>query len=96
MERGIPIIGVPKTIDNDLEGTDATFGFDTALQTATEAIDKTTKETREKKSRSSMDSFCNPPVASPRLSKPIAGPEGEGEVVVKIGFRDDKDDADRD
>ena len=37
---GIPIIGVPKTIDNDLEGTDVTFGFDSALQTATEAIDK--------------------------------------------------------
>jgi 6-phosphofructokinase 1 len=40
MEKGIPIVGVPKTIDNDLEGTDVTFGFDTALQTATEAIDK--------------------------------------------------------
>ncbi|MBN1654312.1 MAG: ATP-dependent 6-phosphofructokinase [Deltaproteobacteria bacterium] len=40
MERGLPIVGVPKTVDNDLEGTDVTFGFDTALQTATEAIDK--------------------------------------------------------
>ena len=38
--RGCPIVGVPKTIDNDLEGTDQTFGFDTALRTATEAIDK--------------------------------------------------------
>jgi 6-phosphofructokinase 1 len=37
---GLPIIGVPKTIDNDLSGTDVTFGFDTALQTATEALDK--------------------------------------------------------
>ncbi len=37
---GLPIIGVPKTIDNDLAGTDVTFGFDTALQTATEALDK--------------------------------------------------------
>lgn len=37
---GLPIIGVPKTIDNDLGGTDVTFGFDTALQTATEALDK--------------------------------------------------------
>jgi len=37
---GIPIMGVPKTIDNDLVGTDMTFGFDTAVTTATEAIDK--------------------------------------------------------
>ncbi|MCB2229189.1 ATP-dependent 6-phosphofructokinase [bacterium] len=40
MDMGIPIVGVPKTIDNDLEGTDVTFGFDTALQTATDAIDR--------------------------------------------------------
>jgi 6-phosphofructokinase 1 len=39
-EKGLPVVGVPKTIDNDLGGTDVTFGFDTALQTATEAIDK--------------------------------------------------------
>ncbi len=39
-EKGVKTIGVPKTIDNDLWGTDVTFGFDTALQTATEAIDK--------------------------------------------------------
>ncbi len=38
--RGINCIGVPKTIDNDLYGTDITFGFATAVQTATEAIDK--------------------------------------------------------
>jgi 6-phosphofructokinase 1 len=38
--KGLPIVGVPKTIDNDLTGTDVTFGFDTALATATEAIDK--------------------------------------------------------
>lgn len=40
MQRGIPIIGVPKTIDNDMGCTYRTFGFDTAVQTATEAIDK--------------------------------------------------------
>ena|SRR3990172_2257117 len=40
IERGCLIIGVPKTIDNDLGGTDQTFGFDTALHTATEAVDK--------------------------------------------------------
>ena len=37
---GLPIIGVPKTIDNDLNGTDYTFGFDTAVTIATEAIDR--------------------------------------------------------
>lgn len=37
---GVPIVGVPKTIDNDLPGTDRTFGFDTALQVATDAIDR--------------------------------------------------------
>jgi 6-phosphofructokinase 1 len=36
----LPVIGIPKTIDNDLNGTDVTFGFDTALNTATMAIDK--------------------------------------------------------
>ncbi|MGH9341888.1 MAG: 6-phosphofructokinase [Acidobacteriota bacterium] len=39
-EAGLPVIGVPKTIDNDLLATEVTFGFDTALHTATEAIDK--------------------------------------------------------
>ena len=39
-EAGINVIGVPKTIDNDLGATDVTFGFDTALQIATEAIDR--------------------------------------------------------
>ncbi|MGI5840212.1 MAG: 6-phosphofructokinase [bacterium] len=39
-DLGIPVVGVPKTIDNDLAATDVTFGFDTALTTATEAIDK--------------------------------------------------------
>ncbi len=37
---GVPVIGVPKTIDNDLGATDVTFGFDTALQVAMEAIDR--------------------------------------------------------
>jgi phosphofructokinase-like protein len=39
-EAGISVIGVPKTIDNDLGATDQTFGFDTALQVASEAIDR--------------------------------------------------------
>jgi phosphofructokinase-like protein len=39
-EHGYPIVGIPKTIDNDVQGTDYSFGFDTAVATATEAIDK--------------------------------------------------------
>ncbi|HEX9636850.1 MAG TPA: ATP-dependent 6-phosphofructokinase [Acidobacteriota bacterium] len=39
-QLGAQIVGVPKTIDNDLMGTDSTFGFDTAVATATEAIDR--------------------------------------------------------
>jgi 6-phosphofructokinase 1 len=39
-EQGVPVVGVPKTIDNDLSGTDTTFGFDTAVSIATEAIDR--------------------------------------------------------
>ncbi|GAA1418048.1 6-phosphofructokinase [Streptomyces thermospinosisporus] len=39
-EHGIPCVGVPKTIDNDLSATDYTFGFDTAVNIATEAIDR--------------------------------------------------------
>ncbi|MFZ5892958.1 MAG: 6-phosphofructokinase [Myxococcota bacterium] len=38
MKKGIPVIGVPKTIDNDLAATEATFGFDTAMSFATDAI----------------------------------------------------------
>jgi ATP-dependent phosphofructokinase / diphosphate-dependent phosphofructokinase len=37
---GVPVVGVPKTIDNDLAGTDYTFGFQTAVQIATDAIDR--------------------------------------------------------
>lgn len=40
IEKGMKIVGVPKTIDNDLSGTDACFGFDTAVSIATEAIDR--------------------------------------------------------
>src|SRR5918992_2517984 len=39
-EQGLPVLGVPKTIDNDIGATDVTFGFDTAVQVATEAIDR--------------------------------------------------------
>ncbi len=39
-KQGIPVVGIPKTIDNDICGTDMTFGFDTAVSTVTEAIDR--------------------------------------------------------
>lgn len=42
IKKGIPIVGIPKTIDNDIWATDVTLGFDTAVSTATEAIDKLT------------------------------------------------------
>jgi 6-phosphofructokinase 1 len=49
-EEGLPIVGVPKTIDNDVVGTDLTFGFHTAVQIATEAIDRlhTTAESHDR------------------------------------------------
>ncbi|MEW6455532.1 MAG: ATP-dependent 6-phosphofructokinase [Acidobacteriota bacterium] len=39
-ELGVPVIGIPKTIDNDISGTDVSFGFDTALSVATTSLDK--------------------------------------------------------
>ncbi|MFH9421787.1 ATP-dependent 6-phosphofructokinase [Streptomyces sp. NPDC017529] len=49
-DAGLPIVGVPKTIDNDISATDRTFGFDTAVGVATEAIDrlKTTAESHQR------------------------------------------------
>jgi len=49
-EKGMPVIGIPKTIDNDLSNTVMTFGFDTAVTTATEALDKlhSTAESHER------------------------------------------------
>lgn len=49
-EHGLPTIGVPKTIDNDVVGTDSTFGFQTAVQIATDAIDRlhTTAESHDR------------------------------------------------
>ena len=49
-EKGVPVVGVPKTIDNDVSGTETTFGFDTAVSTATDALDKihTTAESHDR------------------------------------------------
>jgi phosphofructokinase-like protein len=48
--NGVPVVGVPKTIDNDLGGTDMTFGFQTAVQIVTDAIDRlhTTAESHDR------------------------------------------------
>ena len=40
MQKGLLVVGVPKTIDNDLYGTEVAVGFDTAVTTAMEALDK--------------------------------------------------------
>ncbi len=71
--EGIPLVGVPKTIDNDVSGTDYTFGFNTAVSIATEAIDRlhTTAESHmrtlvvEVMGRHSGGSPCTP--ASPAV-----------------------------
>ncbi len=49
-DEGVPVVGVPKTIDNDLSATEVTFGFHTAVQIATEAIDRlhTTAESHDR------------------------------------------------
>jgi phosphofructokinase-like protein len=49
-QHGLSVIGVPKTIDNDIEGTDITFGFNTAVQIATDAVDRlhTTAESHDR------------------------------------------------
>jgi phosphofructokinase-like protein len=49
-ERGVPVVGVPKTIDNDLDATDATFGFQSAVDVATDALDRlhTTAESHDR------------------------------------------------
>lgn len=49
-EIALPVVGVPKTIDNDIEGTEVTFGFNTAVQIATDAIDRlhTTAESHDR------------------------------------------------
>ncbi len=49
-DKGVPIVGIPKTIDNDLEATDSSIGFATAVETATDALDKlhTTAESHDR------------------------------------------------
>jgi len=44
--RGVRVLGIPKTIDNDVQGTDRSVGFDTALWIATEAVDRVNRAPR--------------------------------------------------
>ena len=87
-KKGIPIIGVPKTIDNDLAATVMTFGFDTAVATATEAIDKlhSTAESHERVMVVEvMGRYCGWIALS-------AGLSGSADVILlpEIPFRMDK------
>ena len=75
-EEGLPVVAVPKTIDNDIAGTDMTFGFDTAVQVATEAIDRLTT-TAEAHNR------INAAGSSAKIS--LTSPEGSP-VTVDLSF----------
>ena len=63
-EYNLPIVGVPKTIDNDLNGTDYTFGFDTAVHVATEAIDRCTRRPSRTAGSSSSRRWAVTPAGS--------------------------------
>jgi ATP-dependent phosphofructokinase / diphosphate-dependent phosphofructokinase len=68
-DEGVPVVGVPKTIDNDIDCTDVTFGHDTALMIATEAIDRlhSTAESHQSVARRGDGSPC-------RLDRAERGP----------------------
>src|SRR5438046_7706313 len=60
--EGVKVVGVPKTIDNDIEGTDQTFGFDTAVAIVTEAVDRlhsTAESHRSEEHTSELQSLTN-------------------------------------
>jgi hypothetical protein len=73
-QRGLPVVGVPKTIDNDLSGTEVTFGFDTAVQIATDAIDRlqTTAESHHPPSVI----VCSSAITGTGTSPPSSWPKG--------------------
>src|SRR2546426_11514973 len=66
-QEGYPIVGVPKTIDNDLAGTDYTFGFDTAVQIVTEAIDRLHTTAESHKRVMVVEVMGGIPAGSPRI-----------------------------
>ena len=73
-DLGVHVVGVPKTIDNDLSATDYTFGFDTAVNIAMEAIDRlhTTAESHHR--TSSSRSWAGTPAGSPCTPASPAAP----------------------
>jgi len=99
-EKGLPVVGIPKTIDNDLPVTDQTFGFDTALTTATEALDKL-HTTAESHHRVMVLEVMGRYAGWIALTTGIAGgadvilipeiPFQMGKVVEKINERDQQD-----
>ena len=67
-EIGIPCIGIPATIDNDVKGTDFSIGFDTALNTVVECMDKLREEYRQKENSNTLNT----------------GQKQEGQEILKI------------
>ena len=78
-ERGVAVIGVPATIDNDVSGTDQTIGFDTALNTAMEAIDRI-RDTAEAYARVHFVEVMGREVGFLALDVDLAG--GAEEIVI--------------
>src|ERR1700744_5081954 len=72
IERGVPCVGVPKTIDNDLSGTDVCFGFDTAVTIATESVDRL-HSTTEAHSRVQVVEVMGRDAGSVAITARIAG-----------------------
>ncbi len=87
-KHGIPVVGVPKTIDNDLNGTDVTFGFDTALNVATSSVDKI-HSTAESHHRTMVIEVMGRYAGWIALEAGIAG-GGDVILIPEIPFRFDK------
>ena len=73
-EQGVPVVGVPKTIDNDLGATDYTFGFDTAVNIAMEAIDRL-HTTAESHHRALIVEVCSRSIASIAMFTAVSKPK---------------------
>ena len=73
-EEGIRVVGIPKTIDNDIGGTDVTFGFHTAVQVVTDAIDRLTTTAESHDRIMVVGRWAAPQAGSP----PIPGSPGSG------------------
>ncbi|CAG9296987.1 6-phosphofructokinase [Celerinatantimonas diazotrophica] len=83
-EMGFPCIGIPGTIDNDIAGTDYTIGFDTALNTAIEAIDRI-RDTSSSHNRISIVEIMGRYCGDLALQAAIAG-GAEYVIIPEVGF----------